>query len=121
MQKSGFSNMTPEERKANGRKGGLASVKKRREKKAMKENLEALLSMSLKSGKLADVETIKNFAALNGKNVSVQDAILIKQIQKAMKGDTRAAEFIRDLSGNKPGSSLDIKSNGQIVIIDDIE
>lgn len=121
MAKSEFANMTPEERKANGRKGGLASVKKRREKKAMKENLEALLSMSLKSGKLADVETIKNFAALNGKNVSVQDAILIKQIQKAMKGDTRAAEFIRDLSGNKPGSSLDIKSNGQIVIIDDIE
>ena len=38
-----------------------------------------------------------------------------------MKGDTKAAEFIRDLSGNKPGSSLDIKSNGQIVIIDDIE
>ena len=53
--------------------------------------------------------------------MTVQDAILIKQVQKAMKGDTKAAEFIRDLSGNKPDSSLDIKSNGQIVIIDDIE
>ena len=56
--------MTPEKRRENGRKGGLASVKKRREKKAMKENLEALLSMSLKSGKIADVDTIRNFAAL---------------------------------------------------------
>jgi hypothetical protein len=121
MAKSEFANMTPEERRENGRKGGLASVKARREKKAMKDNLASLLSMSLKSGKIADVDTIKNFAALNGKNVTVQDAILIKQVQKAMKGDTKAAEFIRDLSGNKPDSSLDIKSNGQIVIIDDIE
>lgn len=121
MAKSEFANMTPEERRENGRKGGLASVKARREKKAMKDNLASLLSMSLKSGKIADVDTIKNFAALNGKNVTVQDAILIKQVQKAMKGDTKAAAFIRDLSGNKPGSSLDIKSNGQIVIIDDIE
>lgn len=121
MAKNEFANMTPEERRENGRKGGLASVKARREKKAMKDNLASLLSMSLKSGKIADVDTIKNFAALNGKNVTVQDAILIKQVQKAMKGDTKAAEFIRDLSGNKPGSSLDIKSNGQIVIIDDIK
>ena len=36
MAKSEFANMTPEERRENGRKGGLASVKARREKKAMK-------------------------------------------------------------------------------------
>lgn len=72
MAKSEFANMTPEERRENGRKGGLASVKARREKKAMKDNLASLLSMSLKSGKIADVDTIKNFAALNGKNVTVQ-------------------------------------------------
>ena len=49
MAKSEFANMTPEERRENGRKGGLASVKARREKKAMKDNLASLLSMSLKS------------------------------------------------------------------------
>lgn len=83
--------MTPEERRENGRQGGLAFVKKRREKKVMKDNFVLFLSMSLKSGKIADVDTIKNFAAFNGKNVTVQDAILIKQDQKAMKGDTKAA------------------------------
>ena len=88
MAKSEFANMTPEERRENGRKGGLASVKARREKKAMKDNLASLLSMSLKSGKIADVDTIKNFAALNGKNVTVQDAILIKQVQKALSSNT---------------------------------
>lgn len=108
MAKNEFANMTPEQLKEVARKGGLASAKVRREKKAMKENLESLLSMSLKSGKLADVDTIKNWAALQGKNVSVQDAILIKQVQKAMKGDTRAAEFVRDLSGNKPDSNLNV-------------
>ena len=38
----------------------------------------------------------------NGKNITVQDAIILKQAQKALKGDIRAAEFIRDTSGNRP-------------------
>lgn len=123
MAKSGFVNMTPEQRRANGRKGGLASAEARRKKKAMKDNLEALLSMPLKSGKVADVESIRNFAAIQGRNISVQDAILIKQIQKAMKGDTKAAEFIRDLSGNKPDSNVNIDMNIPVLFEgeDDIE
>ena len=89
------------EARSNGRKGGIASGKKRREKKAMKDTLADLLSMPLKDGKSADVETIKNLAALKGKNITVQEAIMLAQIQKAMKGDTKAAEYIRDTSGNK--------------------
>ena len=91
---------TDEQRKI-ARQGGIASGKARREKKAMKETLEALLSMPLKAGKAADIESIKNIASLNGKNITVQEAIMLAQIQKAMKGDTKAAEFVRDSSGNK--------------------
>ena len=88
------------EARAKGKKGGIASGKARREKKAMKDTLEALLSMPLKSGKSEDVESIQNLAEVKGKNITVQEAIMLAQIQKAVKGDTRAAEFIRETSGN---------------------
>lgn len=91
-----------EEAKERGRKGGIASGKARREKKLMRETLDIILAMPMKNGKNADVESIRSFAALKGKNISVQEAILIAQVQKAMKGDTKAAEYVRDTIGQKP-------------------
>lgn len=111
----GFDTRTTEERRQLAKKAGKASGKARREKKAMRENLQTILAMTLKSGKLADIDSVQNFAALAGKNITVQDAILIKQTQKAMMGDTRAAEFVRDLSGNKPENTLNI--DGKIPVI----
>lgn len=102
---------TKEEAKARGRAGGIASGKARREKKMMRETLDMLLSMPMKNGKSIDVEKIRSFAALKGKNISVQEAILIAQVQKAMKGDTRAAEYVRDTIGQKPTDSVDMNMN----------
>lgn len=96
------------EAREKGRNGGIASGKVRREKKAMKDTLAALLSMPLKSGKATDIEMIKNLASVKGKNITVQEAIMLAQIQKAMKGDTRAAEFVRDSSGNKLKEGIEI-------------
>ena len=100
-----------EEARKRGRAGGIASGKARREKKKMRETLEILLSMPMKTGKYTDVDSIRNFAALKGKNISVQDAIMIAQIQKAMKGDTKAAEYVRDTIGQKPVDSVDMNMN----------
>lgn len=99
------------EARKRGRAGGIASGKARREKKMMRETLEMLLTMPMKNGKFADVENIRSFAALKGKNISVQEAILIAQVQKAMKGDTRAAEYVRDTIGQKPTDSVDMNMN----------
>lgn len=99
---------TKEEAKKRGRAGGIASGKARREKKLMRETLDILLSMPLKNGKYADVESIRNFAALKGKNINVQEAILIAQVQKAMKGDTKAAEYVRDTIGQKPVENVNM-------------
>lgn len=93
---------TKEEARKRGRAGGIASGIARREKKLMRETLDIILSMPMKNGKNADVESIRSFAALKGKNISVQEAILIAQVQKAMKGDTKAAEYVRDTIGQKP-------------------
>ena len=102
---------TAKEARERGAKGGVASGKARREKKLMRETLETLLGMPLKNGKSASVEDIRSLAAVKGKNISVQEAILIAQVQKAMKGDTRAAEYVRDTIGQKPVDSVDMNMN----------
>lgn len=94
-----------------GRKGGIASGKARREKKAMKDTLEALLSMPIADGAADDVADIQSLAEIKGKNISVQEAIMLAQIKKAMKGDLQAAIFVRDSSGNKPADGLNINGN----------
>ena len=105
------SNRTREQHSKDSRKAGIASGKARREKKMMRETLETLLKMPLTDKKLSDVEQIKSLAALSGKNITVQDAILLAQVKKAMKGDTRAAEYIRDTSGNKIKDELQLSGN----------
>lgn len=102
---------TKSEARARGKNGGIASGKARREKKLFRETLDALLSMPMKDGKEVAVDEIKNFANIKGQNISVQEAILIAQIQKAMKGDTRAAEYVRDTIGQKPTDEVNIQGN----------
>ena len=94
---------TTEEQQAIATKGGIASGKARREKKAMKDTLAALLSMTLRNGKGAEIESIKNLAAIKGKNITVQEAIMLAQIQKAIKGDTRAFKALIELAAENGG------------------
>ena len=116
MAKNEFANMTPEQRREAGRKGGIASGEAKKKKKAMRETLDVLLSMPTKSGKNADIESIKNFAALKGKNISVQEALVIAMLQKAIKGDVKAAEWIRDTAGQNPSVKLETDFDAEINI-----
>lgn len=99
-----------------GRKGGLASGEAKRKKKAMRETLEVLLDMPLNGKKCYNVEDIQSFAQLKGKNVTVETAIMIKQIQRALAGDLPSAEFIRDTSGQKPTNDLNVSGSIPVVI-----
>ena len=110
------SEQSRDEAKKNGSKGGIASGKARREKKAMKDTLATLLSMPLKDDQAVDVENIKSIAALKGKNITVQEAIMLAQIQKAMKGDTKAAEYIRDTSGQKPENNVNLDMTMPVIL-----
>ncbi len=105
---TGFGAMTSEECAMHGSIGGKKSGEVRRKKKALKETLDVLLSMPMKSGKHTDIEAIKNFAALKGKNISVQEAIAIAMLQKAMKGDEKAAAWVRDTAGQKPTDKVEM-------------
>lgn len=94
-----------------GRKAGIASGIAKRRKKLMRESLEILCQLPAKGGRATDVESIKNFAELKGKNITVEQAMLIAQIKKALGGDTRAIEFIRDTMGQKPVEEKKVETN----------
>lgn len=121
MARNEFAKMPPERVREVGRKGGIASGEAKRRKKAMREILEVLLEMPLNDNKCHDVEDIKAFGKLRDKNVSVQTAMMIKQVQKALKGDLAAAEFIRDTSGQKPKDNVNIGGALPVVISGDDE
>ena len=96
-----------------GKKGGINSGKTRAAKKQMKESLETILSMSLKKGAVTNIDNIKNIADIKGRNITVQDAILIGQVQKALKGSIASAEFIRDTVGQRPEDIINLNTEGE--------
>ena len=79
------------------RKGGRASGRKRRQIKGWKELAQSILSMPMKDGKID--KKIKSLADAKGKNISVQDAMMLAQVVKSIKGDARAFELITTLAG----------------------
>ena len=80
---AGKENLRPvsskEEARERGRKGGLASGEARRKRKTLKEELLLMLS---------EGET--------------QQSVTLALIEKAIGGDTKAFEVIRDTIGEKP-------------------
>ena len=101
---------TTEEYKENGRKGGIASGKAKREKKRAKEILNIFLAMPLKKRKEADIEEIQAFEQLKGKNITVNEAIQLRQVQRALNGDLNSACYIRDTVGDKPSENVNVNA-----------
>ena len=93
---------TPEEHS----KGGKASGEARRLKRDLRRACEMLLEMDIK-GKDG---TIKTGA----------EAIAIAQLQKALKGDAKAFEVLRDTAGQKPVERIMVAEVEQSVI-DEVE
>lgn len=98
---------TDEERKANSAKGGIKSGESKRAKKRTKEILEIFLAMPLKKRKEANIEEIQALEGLKGKNITVNEAIQLKQVQKALQGDLSSAMYVRDSIGDKPSDKVE--------------
>lgn len=79
---------TPKERRDNARKAGIASGKARKEKADLRKMCQMVLEMDIK--------------AKDGSIKSGAEAITLAQLQKALKGDAKAYEVLRDTAGQKP-------------------
>ena len=99
-----------EEAREIGRKGGIASGRKRRERRQMREELDILMSMPLNdTGKPANIEKLRAFEQIEGKNIDVQTAVLVTTVQKYIKsGDPRLLRLILDILGEgQPGAAAE--------------
>ena len=93
---------TPEEHSKGGKRSGEVRAARRDLRKA----LEALLDQEFKSK--------------DGQTMTGAEAIALKQMERALKGDTRAFEVVRDTAGQKPVEKVMIAEVSQDVI-DEVE
>ena len=114
--KNSFERMTPEQRAEIDRKGGEKSQENRRKRKEMKETLDILLNMPMKKGKVYTAEDIKSFADLKGKNITIDQALMVCLIQKALRGDLNAISMVRDTVGEKPTEKVEVKDVTPVII-----
>lgn len=101
---------TPDEARANGRKGGRASGRARRARRDMRETFRELLDMPMRPGGMTSFGTLEG---AEGKNMTVGEAIAMRMLCEAMDGDVRAAEFVRDTSGQRPSQSVEVTASSR--------
>jgi len=99
---------TMEEQRAIQSAGGKASGVTRRKKKTMQEVLDKYLHMKIKQS------TAEKRLKEIGFDTTYLDAIMYSALKKAMEGDIKAIEFIRDTIGEKPKDNIVVdKANSQ--------
>lgn len=87
--------LTPEEARIQGRKGGLKSAENRRKKRAAQETLKNLLFTDIPEDYKAALESLTG--KIDPEDDSLYTAVIAVQIKEALKGSTRAAEFLRSI------------------------
>lgn len=75
--------LTPEQRRENARKAGIASGKARKKRKAMKEQMEMLLTLPVKSSRTKEV--LKKLG-IKSTEMNNQMALIVALYQTALKG-----------------------------------
>lgn len=96
-----FNERTAEELRQITSKGGKNSGEARREKKALRDTLQELLSLDY------DVD---------GTKMDGSEATSIALIKQALKGNVKAYEVIRDTIGEKPTEKVNIENSDEIRI-----
>lgn len=109
---------TKSEQREYAKKGGKKSGEVRRQKKAMKETMKMLLSLEMPESE--GKEKLRELG-IDDEDLNVQTAILMQQIQKAMKGNLDSAKFVRDVSDEIGAIKDDTDKQDRVVIIDDLE
>lgn len=100
--KTGIDNLIPtnqrskDEARALGEKGGIASGEARRRKRDIRIALEMLLE--------------KDFIDEKGNEGSGAELMALKMFEKAIGGDTKAFELVRDTAGQKPIEKVSVES-----------
>lgn len=95
--------MTKEEHSAVMHRAGIKSGEVRRKKRAMRDLARDILDMKLKTE-----DDIRAELESRGIEQTEAAAVLLAQLTRARAGDTEAARFLRDTSGQKPVDNVAI-------------
>lgn len=89
---------TKKEARERGRNGGIASGIAKRQRKAMREQMEMLLTLPLKDQKI--INKFKQIG-VDTSDMNNQMALIMATYQKALRGDMQAMNVIRELVGER--------------------
>lgn len=95
--------ITKEDASEKGKIGAKKSLDTRRKKKKLKEALTALMELPVSERNKQSMRSL----GIDDKDMNNQMLIAVAAFQKAIKGDVRAMEFIRDMTGQQPVTKLD--------------
>lgn len=93
---------TSEQARENGRKGGIASAKAKKERKSMRELMNILLELPVSEKNKANMETlgIKDEQLQNNKML-----VAVGLMKRAITGDPRAIEVMCGVAGELTGEN----------------
>lgn len=107
---------TTEEAQERGRKGGINSGKRKKEKRKLKEIAEMLLDMKAPENIIDKFQEL--YPDLNAKDMTNRLAIVQRLILNALAGDNKAFELLRDQIGEKPKEIIE-STNTNLNITDE--
>ena len=102
------SDQDKEKASINGRKGALARAQKVQERKTMAETLAFLLTLPVAPGDSQSVESATNLKEAKAMNPPAGEMIALSQIARALKGDTKAAEYISEVLGEMASKKITV-------------
>lgn len=103
------SQWTEEEKKANGSKGGLIASENRKRKRLLKDLVQMVLDE--RPDKYVTDSISRIFPEIPPAEINNRLALISVLYQKALNGDTKAFEVLRDTGGEKPGEKMDLSNS----------
>lgn len=111
-----------EELQEMGRKGGKKAQEINAKKRSAQEIMQLLLNCRISREQAQ--EKLGIYADFLPSDATLHDLINLRQILEASEGNTKAAEFVRDTSGNKPIDrqeiSAEIMSDSDRALLDQV-
>lgn len=92
---------TSEEARKNGRAGGIASARKRQERRQLRDTLEYLMKMPVESGPSYSITGAESLKDAKLKNAPSGEVIGLSLMSRALKGDLKAIELIQEIMGER--------------------
>ncbi len=96
---------------SNAKERRAKGVKTQKERKKMKEELKTLLKISLNRGDIINADDVLSLDEAEKANITVQTAMNIAMIKRAINGDVNAYLAVRDTVGEKPTDKVEIDTN----------